>query len=495
MGEGRRDEPGASESSLDRSLEDADFPESPTSLPAAALAAHAAPRLHDARQADREIWQLAWPSMLSMVMASLVSLIDIAMIGRLGTEALAAVGYASQYLWLAQSVLFAVGIACVALMARAIGAEDPVRARLTLGASLVLSVGAAIVVCGIVIAVPVPLLAVLDAPDEVIHLTVPYMRLTLGSAVLFSVAIVIESGFRAVKDTRTPMWIAGIITIIKTVLNVLLIFGVLGFPRLELVGAGIATLISQAVAVVAFIYASRVHRSREVLRLRRGDVPGAAGLVREVTRIALPAVAERVILNVAILAYFGLLGRYGAGAIAAYTVGVRILAFSWIPGIGFSTAASTLVGQALGARDPWGASRAGWRAARFALVVSVVLGAVYALSRDPLARLFTDDPSVIQELGPFMLILALSQPLMGIHFTLGGALRGAGDTVTPLYAAALGNWGFRVPVAFAASRLLDADVIWVWLALMFDHAARAVWMTWAFRAGRWARSSEETLRV
>jgi putative MATE family efflux protein len=495
MGEGTREKRLPFEPPVDRGLEEADFPESPTSLPAAALAAHASPRLYDARQADREIWQIAWPSMLSMVMASLVSLIDIAMIGRLGTEALAAVGYASQYLWLAQSVLFAIGIACVALMARAIGAGDPARARSALGASIVLSVCAAIVVCGLVIAIPVPLLAALDAPEEVIDLTVPYMRLTLGSAVLFAVAIVIESGFRAAKDTRTPMWIAGIITIIKTGLNVLLIFGVLGFPRLELVGAGIATVISQAVAVVLFVYASRVHRSREVLRFQRRDVSRAAGLVGEVIRIALPAIAERVILNVAILTYFGLLGRYGAGAIAAYTVGVRILAFSWIPGIGFSTAASTLVGQALGARDPWGASRAGWRAARFALVVSAVLGGLYALSRNPLARLFTDDPNVVQELGPFMLILALSQPFMGVHFTLGGALRGAGDTVTPLWAAALGNWGFRVPLAFAASRLLDLDVIWLWLALMLDHAARAVWMTWAFRAGRWARSGPEDLRA
>ena len=154
MGEGTREERPPSEAPVDRGLEEADLPESPTSLPAAALAAHAGPRLYDARQADREIWQLAWPSMLSMVMASLVSLIDIAMIGRLGTEALAAVGYASQYLWLAQSVLFAIGIACVALMARAIGAGDPARARSALGASIVLSVGAAIVVCGLVIAIP-----------------------------------------------------------------------------------------------------------------------------------------------------------------------------------------------------------------------------------------------------------------------------------------------------------------------------------------------------
>jgi putative MATE family efflux protein len=426
--------------------------------------------------------------MLSLVMASMVSLIDIAMVGRLGTEALAGVGYATQYLWLAQSVLFAIGIAVVAMMARAMGAGQPDRAREALGASMVIGVAVAVVIGGIVVAFPAPLLGILDAPYEVIELTVPYFRLTLGSTLFLSVAILLESALRAVKDTRTPMWIAGVITVVKTVLNALLIFGLLGFPRLELMGAGLATLISQAVALVAFVYASRVHKSRDVLWIRRRELGQAMKLVPELTRIALPAVAERVILNVAIMTYFSLLGRYGAAAIAAYTVGVRILSFSWIPGIGFSVAAATLVGQALGADDVSGARRAGWRAARAALVVSFLLGALYAFARVPLAQIFTSDPDVIRELGPFMLILALSQAPMGVHFTLGGALRGAGDTVTPLYAATLGNWGFRVPVAFAASRLLGLDVIYVWLGLMFDHIARAVWLVWAFRAERWVAS-------
>ena len=165
-----------------------------------------------------------------------------------------------------------------------------------------------------------------------------------------------------------------------------------------------------------------------------------------------------------------------------------MVSFSWIPGIGFSTAASTLVGQALGARDPGGATRAGWRAVRMALLVSVALGAFFALGREPVARLFTNDEGVVAALAPFMLVLALSQPLMGLHFTLGGALRGAGDTVTPLIAATLGNWLFRVPLAFFVSTVLRLDVIWLWCTLALDHLARALWLLWAFQRGRWAES-------
>ena len=116
------DPPGGPLPESDENLEEAHLPEAPAAVPAAALAAHAGPALHDRRHTDREIWRLAWPSILSQVMANMVGLIDIAMIGRLGTESLAAVGYATQFLFLAQSILFSVGIACVALMARAIGA-------------------------------------------------------------------------------------------------------------------------------------------------------------------------------------------------------------------------------------------------------------------------------------------------------------------------------------------------------------------------------------
>jgi len=146
------------------------------------------------------------------------------------------------------------------------------------------------------------------------------------------------------------------------------------------------------------------------------------------------------------------------------------------------------VGHALGARDPHAATRAGWRAVRFAVGVSLALGAVFALARGPIARFFTDDPGVLAALGPFMLTLALSQPLLAMHFTLSGALRGAGDTVTPLLAAAIGNWAFRVPLAYAFTRL-DLPVLWMWLALVFDHVARAAWVSWAFTRGRWRERS------
>ncbi len=465
-----------------------DDPETGQPLPAASLAARAAVRAvgGSRRAADGEIWTLAWPVIFSQALASIVSLIDIAMVGRLSRESVAAVGYATQYFNLAQSILFAVGAACVALMARAIGAGDRDRARAAFAGSLLVTGAIATVFTAVMVAFPHFWLDVLDAEPAVADVGASYFRLTLGSTLLLAASTIIESAFRAIRNTRTAMGIAVAVTIAKTGLNSLLMFGVLGLPRLELVGAGLATLLTQVIAFALYVIAARRGSDENVLRLGARDFSRAVPLLGTITRIAAPAIGERVVLNVAILTYFSVLSQYGTVQIAAYTIGVRLLSFSWIPGTGFSVAAATLVGQALGAGNRAGAARAGWRAARLALIVSIVLGLGFGLAREPIARAFTSDLNVVEALGPFMLLLALAQPPMGVHFTLGGALRGAGDTWTPLVAATLGNWGFRVPLAFLGPGF-HLDVLWVWAALIADHFARAVWLTVSFRRGRWQR--------
>jgi Na+-driven multidrug efflux pump len=168
--------------------------------------------------------------MLAQVLANAVSLIDIAMVGRLGPQAVAAVGYATQFFFLSQSLLFAVGFACVALMARAIGAGEPDRARAALAASIGVAVAAALWVVAVVLVAPAALLRLLGAEEAVISLTIPYLALMLGSSVPLAVAMTLESGLRADRNTRLPMQIAVVVTLVKTFLNFGLIFGDRCFP-------------------------------------------------------------------------------------------------------------------------------------------------------------------------------------------------------------------------------------------------------------------------
>lgn len=478
-------------------LESPGDPEVGPPVPASALAANAIPSISESiRSASggstSEILRLAWPVVASQVLLNLTGLIDRMMIGRLAEDGsaavpLAAVGYASQLFNLVHSTLFAVGLACVALMARAIGGRNSETARHAFAGSVQISAFVTLVYATTLFTFSEEALALLGAVPSVIAIAAPYLELTVGASLMLSFTLIFESALRANRDMRTPMFIALVVMTSKLALNAVLIFGLFGAPRLELVGAGLATAISQAIGLVLFlIVLSRVPRDAPTaLRLR--DLFRRNPMTRQVIRIAVPGVAERIVLNMGLLSYFWVLSNYyGTLAVATYTVGISLLSFSWIPGTGYAQACSTVVGQALGANQRNVAVRAGQRAVMLAIGTALPLGLLFAWFRVPLAELFTSDVAVVAALSPFMLALAAAQPFLQMHFTLGGAHKGAGDTITPLIAAMIGNWCIRVPVAIVIGAVLELDVAWIWATLIFDHIARAAWLGVSFVRGHWS---------
>ncbi len=497
-----RSDDAAARRAVESDIEELGDPETAPGLPATTLAAAGAlPDRTAARAQARatgsnrsiagELLRLGWPVMLGQALVSVAGLVDRAMIGRLEGAAgsavpLAAVGYATQFFSLIQSALFAVGLACVALMARSIGAGQPQRAQECLVASLQVAIGVTLAFTLVILAAPQQLLSLLGAEPDVIDSALVYLRLVVGSSVMLAVTLTLDSALRADRKTRTPMVIGFVVTAVKLALNWVLIFGALGAPQLGLAGAGWATAASQLIGVGIYLVLMARQPADAPTAFRWRALFRRNAVVGQVIRVAAPGVAERVVLNLGLLSYFWVLSSYyGTVAVAAYTVGVPLLSFSWIPGNGYAQACATLVGQRLGARDPDGAWRAGRQAAVLALCTAIPLGVIFGGLRFPLAELFTSDRIVIEALGPFMLALAFAQPFLQLHFTLGGAHRGAGDTVTPLIAATVGNWVFRVPVACVVAIVLQADVVFVWYALIVDHVSRAVILGVSFRRGKW----------
>jgi putative MATE family efflux protein len=445
---------------------------------------------------DRTIWAMAWPAILSFVVVNLVDIVDVRLVEPLGRETLAAVGASTMCVNLVETLLVSVGIGTVALVARSLGAQDPMRARQALAGSLLVAMCVSGLGLALVIAVPRQILSLLNVPRDVIDIGLTYFRLTAAAMVFYGAAFVFESGLRANQNTRAPMVIAIVVMTVKTTLSILLIFGLLGMPRLGLTGAGIATLVAHAVGLALFLYGSRsASREGAVATFGPSDLRGMGVVTREVVAVALPAMGERFIMNLALLTYMSVLSTFGTAAIAAYTIGVRLLAISWTPGLAFAAAASTLVGQSLGAGDSRLARRYGGRSVRMSLMMMCALAFVFFFLRGPLAAAFTRDAEIAADLAPFMLMLALAQPFMGAHFTMGGVLRGAGDTVTPLIGAAVGNWGFRVPLAWAFARLFGAHLVWVWAALIADHLARLAVNGAVFFRGKWAQRVGSTVFV
>lgn len=434
----------------------------------------------------RIIWALSWPAIMTFGLESLVGLIDALMVGRLGAHAVAGVGVGTQILNAVSVMNMALATGTVALVARHVGGRERAAAESALVQSLYLAV-----LMGVAIAIP----AILWAPEmvgifaddpEVLSAGTGFVRTIMLGVPAMAVFAVIAAGLRGAGDMRTPLLIGGLLNVLNVSIAYVLIFGHLGLPALGVRGAAAASAI--AFWVGALLGLAALVRRDGALSLRRGELAPHPQMARRVLAVGSPTALEQLLMQIGFLLYLGIAARYGTEAVAAYFIGVRILALSFLPGFGFGAAASTIVGQQLGAGEPDHAERSGWEANRLALLLMSIAGVVIFLFARPIAALFIDDAAVIDDAVSFIQILALAQPLMAADSTLGGALRGAGDTRFPLLTVLVGFYAARLGVAWTAAHVLGLGLDWVWGALLGDYLLRAGLKGWRFRSGRWKRT-------
>jgi putative MATE family efflux protein len=207
-------------------------------------------------------------------------------------------------------------------------------------------------------------------------------------------------------------------------------------------------------------------------------------LGRRILSVGNPAAIEQLIIQFGFVAYVAFVARYGEKEVAAYFIGVRILALSFLPGFGFSAASATLVGQGLGAGDPKFSRKAGWESTGMAVVLMSAMGLLFIVFAHQIAALFISDKQVIEYTVQFMYALAAAQPLMAIDWTITGALRGAGDSQFPLYGSLAGFYGMRLALTILIS-YYGGSINWIWWSLIADYVVRSALKTWRFRTGHW----------
>src|SRR6202046_566930 len=294
-----------------------------------------------------EVWALAWPVILSFGLDSILGLSSIMMAGRLGADAVGAVGLATQILGAVRAGIAAVGTGTVALVARYIGANDRDSAEGVLRQSVVFGVLVSTIIAIPVIVFARPLMGLFQVHGEMADMGARYLQVVMLSEPFQGIFLMCASALRGAGDTRTPLWIGGIIDVLAIFLNYVLIFGKFGFPALGVDGSAVATLLAIAFGGILFFYALSIPGM--VLNFRWRGLWPDFGLGRRILAVGNPAPLAQLLIPFGFVAYVGFIARYGAKEIAAYFIGVRILALSFLPGFGFSAASATLVGQGLGA--------------------------------------------------------------------------------------------------------------------------------------------------
>jgi putative MATE family efflux protein len=427
------------------------------------------------------IWELAWPAIVNNLLQALVGLAGIKIVGSLGASAVAAVTTGNRIFFVLQALLMAVTAGTTALVARAWGAGDPAEAEQVNRASIWVCLGISLVVTFPAVVFADPLARFFRLEEETVLLAATYIRWISLFNAAFTIQFVLSVALRAAGDTRTPLWIGALTNIVNLILLYVLVYGRLGFPALGVAGAAIAGGTAFGIGSLVFLYLW----VRGYLLLGIGP-PRCLdrARVRRLVNIGYPAGLEQLVWQGGFIAFLWIVALYGTAPYAAYGIGVTILAFSFLIGWGFSIAAATLVGQHLGAGDPEGATRSGWRAARLSVISMVAFGLAIIAGAWPLARWMIDDPEVVRLTVVFIYVLGSLQPLMAMEFALTGSLRGAGDTRFPLLTVLSGLIFVRCTLA-GLFAWLDFSVEWIFYALIADYVVKATMLTLRFRGGSW----------
>jgi putative MATE family efflux protein len=452
------------------------------------------PRLivEPARSLRQTVLWLALPAVGEQILNTLVGLADTFLVGHLNGEvaarlgytssaALAGVGLASQIVWLITVMFIAVSVGSTALIARARGAGDTTTADRVLRQSLIvgLLMGLLATIVGITLAGPA--VALLGAGADVLPRGVTFLRIAATTFAPAALLFIGAASLRGAGDTRTPLYVMLGVNVVNILLSWLLINGNLGAPALGVAGSAIGAAVARGGGGIVLI--GLLVRGRSGLKLTL-DLRPDWEMLRRIVRIGAPSGGEQLVFQGALLLFVRFITSLGTAAYAAHNVVINIEALSFLPGMGYAIAASTLVGQGLGAGRAHEAEASAYEALRQGGLMMTVLGTIMVMFPHQLIGLFVADPLVAEVGAPIMRIAGLVQPLLAINFIMSGALRGAGDTRWPLYTKLISTWGARLPLVIAALAL-GLGLTGVWFAMATDFAIQAALALWRFRRGKW----------
>ncbi|MHC4250052.1 MAG: MATE family efflux transporter [Planctomycetota bacterium] len=431
------------------------------------------------------IWTLAVPTMLATSAQTTISLVDTFWVGRLGPNAIAAVGMCGQVMFLLFTAFIGISAASSALVARAVGASDFDRADHVATQALTLTFAVSVVVGTLGYVLAPDLMRLLGAEPEVARLGAGYLRITFTGAV-FIFSMVVGGGIlRGAGDAVTPLVITVLAAVVNLVLDPVLIFGLGGFPKMGVRGAALASVTAQAIAYSVGFGVLLVGRLRVRLRLKDSRMDPA--ILWRILRIGLPASVQMSLRAAMGIVLIRIVARFGTEVVAALTIGMRLQMVAFMPTFGIAAASSALVGQNLGAGKPDRAERSALIATSYTLLVMGGMALVYSTFGRSLVSLFTEEAAVIEAGGLMLRIVAPGLVFAAIGITLGRAIGGAGDTVPTAVFTFLALWGIQVPLAIWLSGYASFGETGVWWASVVAGAVLCSMTATYFFSGRWKR--------
>ena len=418
----------------------------------------------------RVIITLAWPTMLEQLLQTAVQYIDAAMVGSLGTVAVAAVGSTSTVGWMIGSTISAVGIGFLAYISQAFGAKEPERARKAAAQAVTLTIIIGVAFTAITTGLSPLVPRWMQTAPSIQKAASMYFLIIYSPMLLRTASIIFGTVLRAAGDTRTPMRTAVIVNITNVVLNFLLIYDtrtVTVFSHgITVPGAGLgingaAAASAAAYALGGVIITVKLFRHPDISPRGNPYKPDRE-ILKPVFRVCVPNMFQRFATSLGYVVFASMINSLGEIATAAHTVANTVESAFYIPGWGMQTAAATLSGNAVGAKEKDGVKKLTKTIVPLEVGLMTVSGAVLFIFAPRLLGLFSKDPEVIALGTSVLRMVAVSEPFYGVPIVLEGILQGEGITVPPFIYNITGMWGVRILGTFICTQVLSYGLVSAW---------------------------------
>ena len=439
-------------------------------------------------QRRRLILSLTWPALAENTLSSLMSMADMIMVGGLGAYAIAAVGLVIQPKFIMLAAFMAMNVGTTALVARCKGARDQEGANEALQQALILTMILTCVVCVAMVFLAEPLvrwIAGSELSEQTVTEGMAYFNIQIAGFFTMSLTFAVNAALRGAGNTKASFYNHTVANIVNVCLNYCLINGHFGFPRMEVAGASLATVIGQCVGLMMAVW--QVTKNGQYLRLSlrkrwKVDIP----MIKRIVNIGVPSLVEQVIMRTGTLWFTTIVTALGDIPYAAHMVAINLQQLSFMTGMAFGTAATTLVGQSLGRKRVDLAKFYVRMTNNLGYIVSLIVAVLLFTCGRPLSRLYTDELMIIGLASDMLKIVAISNPISNARFVYVSALRGAGDARYMAVVTFIGVLLIRPLVSLLLVNVFGMGLSGVWIALVSDSVICYVITLLRYRGEKWA---------
>ncbi len=428
------------------------------------------------------IFLFALPMLLGNVFQQLYNIIDSIIVGQyLGKGALAAVGASFPVVFVLISLIIGISSGSTIIISQYFGAKQYEKVKRAIDTMFIILFFSSIIVTVIGISFSHTIFELMKLPEEIIGDATIFFNIIIGGVVLLFGFNGVSAVLRGLGDSKTPLYFL----IISTILNIILVILFVVVFKWGIAGAAFATVIAQGVSfILAVIYLNKYH---SIINFSYKNIVFDKDIFYKSLKIGIPSGLQQTFVAIGMMALMRVVSDFGTNTIAAYTVAGRIDSFAAMPAMNFSMALSTFVGQNIGAnkidRVKKGYIATLWMTGFISIIVTL---SVYFFG-EQMMSLFSNDHEVIQIGKSYLIIVSSFYILFSFMFANNGVLRGAGDTLVPMFITLFSLWLLRIPFSYIISKQIGSDGIWWSIPLAWFVGCVLSYIY--YKTGRWKRKA------